>query len=519
MTRRLLLLHPARLEGENRGIYEQHVASMRALLDGADGWQVHAVDPQHPSFPDAALSAGLVIIHMLAAAEAEAVIRLRRERGLATIFEIADNFLDLGPWLPPRHLLRNPLVRQRILHHASIADAVQVYAPGLAELFGHVNRKVIRLDPYVPIARVSRDDAFVVGWGGTTSHEEDLAPIAPVIVDFCRRHPDAVFAFIGNAALLGRLFAEIPRAQLRSHDFADYETYLRFVRQWDAGLAPMRPSGFNAGRSDTKFATYAACGVAALLEESAVYRPHADRAILFRTADELSDALEWLHEDRSRARDLASRAFAWAESERSADKLRAQRAGAYEPLLPDRGGAPFEIADDGPARRLAEAMGRQGAEQIEALRELVREHSGYAQARLALAEALRSAGDAAGALAVLDAQPFPPVLAGIAAERQLALALQMQSPRAAEFAARVDSPVARVRLSHGKRDRREFLRALLECQPFDYIALSTRLRELLAGGAVRSAELEELCLRACMIAPELVPVELRPPSLTRFLPA
>lgn len=514
MARQLLLLHPAKLEGENRGVYEQHIASMRALFHGAGDWQVHALDLQHPSFPDAASSADLAIIHMLAAPEAEAVIRLRRERGLPTVFEIADNFLDLGKWLPPRHLLRNPLLRQRILHHASIANAVQVYAPGLAELFGHVNPNVICLDPYVPPGRALRDDAFVVGWGGTTSHEEDLAPIAPVIVDFCRRHPDVTFAFIGNAGLLRRLFAEIPRDQLRASDFADHETYLAFVRQWDVGLAPLRPSAFNAGRTDTKFATYAACGVAALLEESDVYRPHADRAMLYRTADELRDALEWLHEDRARAAELGSRAFAWAESERSADRLRAQRINAYQPLLTHAGGASFEIADDDCARRLAAAANR-----IDMLRDLVHDCADYAQARLALADALQASGDLPQALAVLEERAFPPVLAGIAAERQLALAMEMQSPRAAEFAARVDSPVARLRLAHGKSDRREFLRALLECQPFDYIALSTRLRELLAGGAARSAELDELCLRACMIAPELVPVELRPPSLTRFLPA
>jgi hypothetical protein len=60
MLRRLLLLHPSRLEGENRGVYEQHVASMRALLGDTPGWQLHALDLNHPSFPDAALAAELV---------------------------------------------------------------------------------------------------------------------------------------------------------------------------------------------------------------------------------------------------------------------------------------------------------------------------------------------------------------------------------------------------------------------------------------------------------------------------
>jgi glycosyltransferase involved in cell wall biosynthesis len=549
MLRRLLLLHPSRLEGENRGVYEQHVASMQALLGDADGWQVHALDLSHPSFPHAALAAELVIVHMLAAPEVEAVIRLRRARNLATIFEISDNFLDLGDWLPPRHALRNPLVRQRVVYHASIADAVQVYAPGLAELCGHVNERVVLLDPYVPLharaAECSRQsavgsrleqsllllptadcqlptgDGFVVGWGGTTSHEDDLALIAPVIAEFCRRHDDVTFAFIGNRGMGERLFGEIPPRQLRMREFSDYASYLDFVRTWDVGLAPMRGSGFNAGRTDTKVATYAACGVAPVLEECEVYRTHAAHALLYRGAEGLAEALESLYEDRARADEIASRARAWAERERGPERLRAQRIAAYEPLAMECGGEP-PLSDshadtDWRADTKAEACLRTPYD-VDALRALVHDHPDYAQARLALADALRAAGDEYGALDVLDKHPFPPVLAGLAAERQHALAQRVRPERADDYASRVDSPVARVRLAHRGGDQRAFLRALLEEQPFDYFALSTILRELLAGDR-DTDEVRQLCARACLIAPELVPPELRPPSLARFLPA
>ena len=509
MLRRLLLLHPSRLEGENRGIYEQHVASMRALLDDAPGWQVHALDLNHPSFPHAALAAELVIVHMLAAPEIEAVIRHRRARGLATVFEISDNFLDLGTWLPARHALRNPLVRQRIVYHASIADAVQVYAPGLAELCGHVNARVLQLDPYVPLhAGAERGEGFVIGWGGTTSHEHDLAPIAPVIAELCRRHEDVTFAFIGNRAMGDRLFRDIPARQLRMREFSDYASYLDFVRSWHVGLAPMRTSAFNAGRTDTKLATYAACAVAPVLEDCDVYRPHAAHALLYRTAEELGETLQSLYENRWRADEIASRARAWAERERGPERLRAQRLAAYESLALRETGEALTIDD--PAPNLTG--------NVDALRTLVREHPQYAQARLALADALRDAGDEHGALEVLDAGPFPAVLAGLAAERQHALARRVQPERADDYASRVDSPVARVRLAHRGSERGVFLRALLEQQPFDYIALSTLLPELLAGDR-DAEELREICVRACLIAPELVPPELRPPSLARFLPA
>jgi hypothetical protein len=608
MPRRLLLIHPSRLEGENRGVYEQHVVSMQALLGDSHEWEVHALDLRHPSFPDAALAAELVIVHMLSAPEIEAVIRLRRARGLSTIFEISDNFLDMGGWLPARHALRNPLVRQRIVYHASIADAVQVYSPGLAALSRHLHDRVIELEPYVPlhdadraVARDERDEhddrrrrdergsranggggdgheRIVIGWGGSTSHEEDLAPVAPLIEDLCRRRDDVVFAFMGNLAMGERLFGGVPARQRRMREFGDFTAYLDFVRTWHIGLAPLRDSAFNACRTDTKLAIYAACGVAPVAEECDAYRRHGDHALLYRDAEGLREALDWLCDDRSRIDRLAERARKWAKRERQPERLRAQRISAYEPFIHRETGEPLHrrstsccdacrdtcrskatIAAEVPlsvpvplgvgaktatgiaavaachAAIEAEGVCVEGVcagqvagddppaltGDIDTLRAIVRDHPEYAQARLTLADVLGAAGDERGALDaldVLDAGAFPPVLASLAAERQHALARRVRPERAGDYAARVDSPVARVRLDHGRSEPRAFLRKLLAQQPFDYLALSTRINELLAGDR-DAEELRELCLRACLVAPELVPVDLRPSSLTRFLPA
>lgn len=507
MTRRLLVIHPSRLEGENRGVYEQHVASMRSLFGDSGGWQVHALELAHPAFPQAVLAAELVIVHMLAASEVEAVIRLRRQRGLATIFEISDNFLGLGNWLPARHALRNPIVRQRILYHAWLADAVQVYSPGLEELFGHVFPRVIRLDPFVEFRRThARRDGFVIGWGGTTSHEEDLATISPVIAGFCRAHPDVTFAFMGNLAMSERLFASIPSAQLDRREFADHSTYLDFVSGWHVGLAPMRATAFNAGRSDTKAATYAACGVAPVLQECDAYREHGGHALLFRDAEELREALEWLHADVTRAAELASRAQAWAERERAPARLLDRRTRVFDSFVARETGEPVVLDDSAVAMPV----------EIDALRALVAGRPDHAQARLALADALRTAGDEEQALDVLDHGPFPDVLAGLAAERRYELARRLKKEDARRHAAEIDSPVAQLRIAHARSEASVFLRKLLELQPFESIALAARLRELLAA-RVDDEEVRELCLKACFVAPELVPRELRPPSLSRFL--
>ncbi|HEX8126822.1 MAG TPA: hypothetical protein VF548_14705 [Allosphingosinicella sp.] len=346
MERSLVFLVPPEFKGENQGLYIQHIASMQWLLDRAAGWRMEVMDLSNPRLEEVSAAADLIVVHMLDHMRAEGVIRRRRAAGLPTVFEITDNFLDLGPWLPKRHRLRSPLVRQRILYHAWLCDAAQVYARPLARLFESVNRKIAVLDPYVPIADEEPDPPLeggplVLGWAGTTSHESDLARIAPAVVEFCRRRPDSIFAFMGDESLFQRHFAALAPGQTRVRPFSPYEDFLAFVRSWDLGLAPLGREGFNNGRSDTKFATYAACGVAPLLERHPVHAPHEGTGLLFDGAAGLTTLLERLYADRGLARKAGRRSHAWARRERGADRLREQRIRFYESLAP-RGSAPAQ---------------------------------------------------------------------------------------------------------------------------------------------------------------------------------
>jgi hypothetical protein len=353
IPRSLLFVLPAEFKGENQGVYIQHVESMRWLLESAGGWTVSSIDLSGPDLEKAILASDVAIVHMLSHPLAEGVIRRRRAAGLPTVFEITDNFLDLGSWLPKRHALRSPLVRQRILYHAWLCDSVQVYASPLAALFETVNSRIGTFDPYVPLAEPKPrpvENPFMLGWAGTNSHAQDLARIAPAIVDFCGRHPDCVFAFMGDRTVFDACFGSIAAEQTRVSAFGPYEDYLEFVRALDAGLVPLGHDGFNNARTDTKFATFAACGVAALLEAHPVHEPHAGRALTFDSPGDLTAKLEWLHEDRARAQALGRRARDWAGRERNAARLSAQRIDFYESLLAHRraggGAAPAECDCD-----------------------------------------------------------------------------------------------------------------------------------------------------------------------------
>ena len=513
--RRLLIVHPSTLRGENHGVYVQHVASLQWLLSGENGWRVVALDPFHPAFPEAALQSDVAVVHMLPHREIEAMIRLRRERSLPTIFELSDNFLGLGEWLPKSHLLRSPLVRQWLLYHASLCDALQVYAPGLRALFSRVNPRVALFDPYVPIpeAPPEKPDGFLFGWGGTTSHEDDLQRVAPAIVAFCARHDDVVFAYMGDVAMFQRHFHAIRPEQTRVTPFGAFDAYVEFVRGLHVGLAPAKSSAFNAGRSDTKVLTYAAAMVAPVLEDVAPYEAHADHALLFGDADALLNALERLHADRSLVTELATRALAWAREERGAPHLAAQRDAFYRSLLRPEPVvlSPIEPAP-AEAATLADLGKQKPGDALAAARAIASAHPFYAQARWAIVSALDALGRVDELLEELQRFDWPLLYSDGVEE------LRARATRTEEPISRIRSPFTRLRLrARGQADRDAFFRAILEEQPYDYFALSAVIRNLERDNPL-SSDLETLYERACLVAPETVPAERRPASLAQFLP-
>lgn len=522
MTWQVLLVHHGVTDGENHGVHAQHVLSLQDLFAPDPEWNFVDADMLHPALADAALSADLVVVQMVPFPEIESLIQLRRERGLATIFEITDNFLSIGDWLKPTAALRSPLVRQNLVSFAASCDALQVYTPRLAQLFGSVSRHLAVFDPYVPIpaAVPPKPPGFVFGWGGTKSHRQDLASIAPVVKDFCARHDDAVFAYMGDAAMFDSFFSEIPRAQIQYRPFGTHEEYLEFVRGLHVGLGPLQPFAFNVARTDTKFATYAAYGAAAILEDTPPQNTHAELSRLYTTPEECARILEELYRDRAQVAELARRAHAWASRERSAEKVRAQREELYRRFLPSQpGGAALTMESPSPlAERLSNAIRGERAAVPDACRELLREAPNYGQAQWVLARTLEALGHDEEALAFADSIEPPELYADFIAELQTRLARRLQRPGADAYLARIRSPLRRLRLTRNETSEpMAFFRAVLEHHPYDFFALAAMI-QLLSRSAPDSPELDALFARASLVDPSIVPPERRPPELTPYLP-
>jgi tetratricopeptide (TPR) repeat protein len=344
------------------------------------------------------------------------------------------------------------------------------------------------------------------------------------VVELCRRHPEATFAFMGDRAVFDEHFAAIAPEQRLLRPFSGRDKQSRFIGGLHVGIAPMAPSAFNATRSDTRVGIYAGHGVAAVLEDAPAHRPHRDRARIYRTTAELLDVLEELFADRAQVEALARAGRDWIERERSPAALARERDGAYRALLarcPNGRPAPrADAASDDDGRlgaRLRDASRLAPDLALAAGRELVAEHPDFDQAQLLVARCLERLGRHREALEHAEAVDPSPVYADLFAELKARTAAHVRPAERERHVESLRSPFRRARLAHFDSPL-ERSRAVLEHNPYDYFALATVIRHLEREDP-DSPEIETLWERMCMLAPEGVVPSRRPARLEPFLPA
>jgi len=510
MTFTVLQVH--RYWDQRSGDFSHRIRDPGEALSRGSDFSVTNIHLYHPMFPDLALQADLVILHLLHQPEITRLIHLRRKAGRPTIFEIPDDFIR--PWsrLGQRNPHRNPYVRQNFLNHASLCDGLQFSSAALRETYGFLNatHRVFPNQARLPEHGPSpRGEGFVVGWGGSLGHREDLAWAAPVIKAFCLRHERVRFAFMGSRGLFDELFGDLPPEKIHFREPGSMEDWLEFIDTLHVGLAPLQDTPFNRARSDGKFLEYASRGAAPLVSDLPNYRPHRTRARLFGDLDELDAALEELFANPDAVRDLATRAHDYVRAERSEAAHRRERASFYKTLFsrpPSK--APFpELPDHEDlthlVRRGLEAFSAKNLpESLRCFQKAYNANPDYHLADFQSMRVLNALGDG-GRKQVLELyaswQPHP-IYADLYAT-QLFLAAEKLVPRAAPiFLDRIEDPVHRDLLSPPEDEpSRTRLRRILTHRAYDYHAL-THLRDLLrADPRADARELDALETRINLI--------------------
>lgn len=304
---------------EVTGEFNHRIRKPGEALAALEGVEVLNCHIHHPLFPDLAMQADLLILHLVPDEEVPSIIRIRKALEKPTIFELADNFLQIGDWVAQDDAYRNPDNRAALLNHARLCDALQVSTPAVAKVFSGLNPNTFVFENQSDhFSRVFPDDQnFVVGWGGSRGHASDLRAIRPVLEAFLADHDDAVFSYMGAEDVFRDVFAGMPQAQYRAA--GPLEEYYDFLNALHVGLAPLADTPFNHCRSDIKFVEYASHTVVPLLADAEPYRAHAldgENALVYGSPEVLRSYLERLYQDRAFCRALAERAYAYSSRER-----------------------------------------------------------------------------------------------------------------------------------------------------------------------------------------------------------
>lgn len=469
---------------ERTGEFHHRIGKPAQALS-EQGVQVLNLHVYHPLLPVLAREADLLILHFAYQPEFHQLIQYRKALARPTLFEIADNFLTQTTWLREDDPFRNPNVRGTLLHYASLSDGLQFSTPALEQHFAFLNETHITWENTVqpPPSLPQKGPGFHFGWGGSMGHEQDIAWSAPAICAFCRKHPRAVFHYMGFKPYFDNYFHDLPDTSKRFRKAGPIEDWFDFISRLHVGIAPLLDSGFNLSRTDVKFLEYASRGAVPLLSDHPVYRRHqeGDRAMFFSTPEELETRLEQLYRQPETRTRLAQNAYEYVKTVRSPAADATQRIAHYQTQIPHQP-HPKPFPEIPPFKDLIsllrKAVSFHESKQYQAAllllsKELLPRAPDFEAAHLWVCKNMSAMG-LHEPLLKNYAEFQPSHLYGDLFNQFLYLAAEKAAPEHKDlFLNRINNPVRKLHLNTNRGlSERRYYQTVLEHNPFDYWALT-----------------------------------------------
>lgn len=307
--------------GDN--IYRVHEpAAALAQLPGVHMFEVHAQSRHRDA---AALAADVLVLTMTLDVEVFRLIHQRRLLGKPTLCEVNDYLPGVQPGNPAHRSWSDPrgqyLFEQLIVR----SDAVQVSSAALGQRVSLLTQHLAVFDnqlAFLPPPRLWPDPAhspagLVIGWGGSLGHFQDLQYIAPALIGWLQRHPQARLEIMADPSMAA-LFEGVAPGQFQFRHAGSLAHYLQWLGTLDIGLAPLLPTAYNRCRSDVKFMEYAAHGVVPVLQRLEPYACVRDgeTGFLFENPRQLLTILDTLAGAPALRQRVADAAYGYLHSQR-----------------------------------------------------------------------------------------------------------------------------------------------------------------------------------------------------------
>jgi len=292
-----------------------------ALAQEEDVYVV-ALSNIHPKKIDIINNADIVILNDICDPDLLPLIRKRKENGLPTLFEIADDMKALQPWNAVYEFYQNKENISLIYRLANYCDGLQFSVQELQGLYGglNANNKVFPNQILLPpqVRPLHNNNEFIIGWGGSHGHLEDIASISNQLIRWLLSKPEAKLHLMCSKTIWD-LFKDLPEDKKILFQTGSLQDYYKFLSELHVGIAPLRDTAFNRCRSDVKFLEYAVSGVVPVASNLAPYKNsvvNGETGFLFKNEMDLIKILEILINDRQIQKNVSASAKAYVTNQR-----------------------------------------------------------------------------------------------------------------------------------------------------------------------------------------------------------
>ncbi len=267
------------------------------------------------------------------------LIQDRSDRGLITIYEIADDLHAIPSWNPVSPFFEDRENLCVVCQTAQSCDAVQVSVPELKERYRCLKTACAVFQNqilHVPPARQRKPrECVVIGWGGSNGHLHDMAAIADPFQVWISQTSNVRLHLMSSDAIWD-LFSALPPEKKQYTSPGSINDYYDFLGEIDIGIAPLNDTAFNRSRSDVKFLEYAVSEVVPVMQLLEPYRQTVrpnDTGYLFTNAEDMIGILKRLTRTPPLLAEIAGNARRYVLDERLQRHHAKDRIMYYEDLL------------------------------------------------------------------------------------------------------------------------------------------------------------------------------------------
>lgn len=338
----LLIVNAVAMQTSVVGDYVYRVEQPSIAMGKIPGVTVINVSTISPYFEALCLQADVLILHLLTEHDLLPIIEERKQKKLATVYEISDNFVAGQSGVGIKRWFSDPVNVASAFQLIRMADASQVTGEGILEKYSFLNSNMVIFENQISELgqyKETTSNSIVIGWAGSSGHTEDLKQISQTIVDICNKYPNVSFSFMGDDEQFINIFSCIPESQKTYTPPGTLKDYFRFLEALDIGIATMIDTPYNHCRSDIKFVEYASRGVIPVLSAITQYKKHAvhgSNAFLFEDNNKLKTILEDLIQNQTLRQKVARNTYEYIRSYRMEDQHAKNRIEYYKNLCKKR---------------------------------------------------------------------------------------------------------------------------------------------------------------------------------------